>query len=165
MKLGYRSDVRIVTSPKGYQEIKKYVNEYLGQTPDYNLLNSCDLKIIGSKGVYLGWNGIKWYNNELGYKEINAIMMGLDDLAQKDIPYTYARFGEDLEDYDEFSHMPEGKDYIPYPVLNRYFDDDYVESELGDIKIKEVDGFDQLKNLNNDKKEEIKAKKSNDLER
>lgn len=44
--MAYRSDVRIVVSSKGYEELKKYVSDNL--PPDlkqYNLLDNTDLKI------------------------------------------------------------------------------------------------------------------------
>ncbi len=42
--MSYRSDVRIVTSKKGYKELEKYVKDNLPKdSRDYNLLNSKDV--------------------------------------------------------------------------------------------------------------------------
>ena len=43
--MGYRSDIRIITSEKGFEELKKFVTKYLKEhNEDYNLLENCDIK-------------------------------------------------------------------------------------------------------------------------
>ena len=34
--MGYRSDVRIVTSKKGFKELTKFVNDYMKDKNEYN---------------------------------------------------------------------------------------------------------------------------------
>ena len=61
--MGYRSNVRILTSKNGYEKLQKHVSEYLKEKNiDYNLLENSDLRFVSSKGVLIGWNYIKWYD-------------------------------------------------------------------------------------------------------
>ena len=62
--MGYKSDVRIMISIKGYDELKKYTDNYLSEKnwKHGNLLNDCDVRNVNSDSVYLGWDEIKWYD-------------------------------------------------------------------------------------------------------
>lgn len=134
--MGYRSDVRIVTSKKGYEELKKYVERTLGKNDDYNLLKSTDVLFEGKHGVLVGWNDIKWYEN-CDYKAIDAIENGMNYLSEKDFGYRFARIGENYDDIEEKSNDPENEDYLPYPSMIREFDDEYVQEELNYEESKE----------------------------
>lgn len=128
--MGYRSDVRVVTSKKGYKVLQDYVEKQLGKdNSDYNLLDSPDVFIKGRNGVLIGWNSIKWYENS-DYKEIDAIKLGMNHLADKDLGYRFARIGESYDDYEERSENGKDDDYLPYPSMIREFDDTSVEDEL-----------------------------------
>jgi len=129
--MGYRSDVRITVSKKGYEELKKFVEDYLkdkvkeDEMNEWNLLNSIDIKMEGEEQVYLGWNYLKWYE---GYKEVDAIMEGLNYLEENEYSYRYMIIGEDYTDVEEMSN--DGKkdkdNYLEYPCIIREFDDDYI---------------------------------------
>ena len=71
--MGYRSDVRIITSKKGYDRLSKYVRKAVNDDIDMNLLENTDLKCVSSSGVLIGWNSIKWYEWS-DYKSVDAIM-------------------------------------------------------------------------------------------
>lgn len=124
--MGYRSDVRIITTKKGYNELKKYVDTYLkDRNVDYNLLNSCDVFKYDNEECYFGWDSIKWYDHSEGFEDVDAIESGLDFLANNDYPFRFSRIGESYEDYDErcFDDDWELND-IPFC---RYFDDDMMD--------------------------------------
>ena len=73
--MGYRSDVRIVTSKKGFKKLNDYVKNYLkDKNEDYNLLEHLDFKVENSYEKYFGWNGIKWYDGCEGYEEVTEII-------------------------------------------------------------------------------------------
>ena len=127
--MGYRSDVRIVTSKKGFEELQKYVKGFLGDNNDYNLLKSTDVLFEGKNGVLMGWNNIKWYD-DCDFKEIDAIENGMKHLSEKDFGYRFARIGENYDDYEEKSNDPENEEYLPFPSMTREFDDGYVQGEL-----------------------------------
>ena len=98
--MGYRSDVRIVTSKEGYEKLNEFVQKFLKERNiDYNILEECDIKKEGNNQCYFGWNYVKWYEDD--YDEIIAIMKGLDYLSENDYSYRYSRIGESYEDYDE----------------------------------------------------------------
>ena len=120
--MGYRSDVRIVVTKEGYKKLEKFVNEYIQE--QYNILNNKDIEKITEEYHYLGWNHIKWYEGINGYEAINAIMKGLDYLAENDFSYRFARIGEDYDDIEERSFDSEEEEYLEYPSILREFDDD-----------------------------------------
>lgn len=131
--MGYRSQVRIITTKKGFEELKKFHDNYLKQFEisefeEYSLLDDLSIKEDSKDSVYFGWNGIKWY----GYKGIDAIMYGLKHLQTNDFSYRFSRIGEDYADYDEKYYDSEREEeqglYFPYFV--REFDDEYVIEQM-----------------------------------
>lgn len=128
--MGYRSDVRIVTSKKGFDKLNKYVEEYLKDKPNgekFNLLENLDLYKENSYSCYFGWDSIKWYDC-CDYIDVDAILNGLDDLKEKDYSYRFARIGESYDDYEEDSHESEkeSEQDLEYPYMPRYFNDDIL---------------------------------------
>lgn len=124
--MAYRSDVRIVVSSKGYEELKKYVSDNL--PPDlkqYNLLDNTDLKLLRKDQIMLGWNAVKWYEYA-DFEEVDSIMDGLDSLKDKNYSYRYVRLGEQFDDIDEkYVDGESDKDiFLEYPQIERYFNDD-----------------------------------------
>lgn len=139
--MGYRSDVRIITTKKGYDELKKYTDDYIkksGKKHD-NLLDECILFSETKSLKYFGWDNIKWYEDD--YVEVDAVMNGLDYLLDNDFSYRYSRIGEDYDDFDEFSYDSEKKEKsnLPYICLNRNYDDEYVSDTLKKYEKKEKD--------------------------
>lgn len=125
--MSYRSDVRIIVSKKGYEELKKYVDNNLPiEEKKYNLLDNTDLKLFRDDQVLLGWNSVKWYEYS-DFKEVDSIMNGLMDLQEKEYSYRYARIGEQMDDIEE-KYVDGNNDsniYLEYPEIDRYFYDDH----------------------------------------
>lgn len=143
--MGYRSDVRIRTSKKGFKKLCSFVEEYIANVNrnrkenEYtfdNLLEYCDVKIEGKDTCYFGWDSVKWYEHS-GYKDVDSIMEGLDYLEESNLSYKYARIGESYDDYDEFEFESEDEEYLEYPYLVRAFDDN-VE-EISKTEVQEVE--------------------------
>ena len=128
--MGYRSDVRIITSKKGFDELNKFVKSKVKD--DYNLLENLKFKIENDYAVYFGWNYLKWYS---GYESVDAVMDGLSYLKDNDMSYRFARLGENYDDYEEdsFESDLEEEQDLDYPSMIREFDDDYVISEMDKI--------------------------------
>ena len=128
--MGYRSDVRIITSKKGFEELNKYVKNYLSKTNEsnYNLMDDLKFKVENKYSCYFGWNWVKWYENS--YSAVDAVMSGLEHLREKDLSFRYSRIGENYDDYDEYNYDSEKDELDIYPVMLRQFDDDYVEEQL-----------------------------------
>lgn len=125
--MGYKSDVRIIASKNGFEELKKFVENYLkNHKEDYNLLNKCDVKKEGKEQCYFGWDYVKWYENN--FDDVDAIMKGLEYLKENNYSYRYMRIGEDKEDYDDYNYDSNRKDEpcLQYPTIFRQFDDSYV---------------------------------------
>ena len=140
--MGYRSDVRIITTKRGYDELRKFTDKYLKDKKfTYgNLLDQLDLNNETKYAKYIGWNSIKWY--EYGgsdYEDVNAIMEGLKHLKEQDLSYRYARIGESYDDYDEHYYESENEEEqdLEYPSMERYFDDEYVIDNMKSVEEKE----------------------------
>ncbi len=124
--MGYRSDVRIITSKKGYDHLMKFVRNAVNDDINQNLLEQCDIKSVHHDCVYMGWDDIKWYEGSDYYKDIDAIMDGLRDLDNNYYSYRYARIGEDYDDYEEKYADSEDDELKWYPSLNRKFEDNEI---------------------------------------
>ena len=129
--MGYRSDIRIITSKDGFERLKEFIKEYLKDNKeDYNLLEECDIKEEGKEQCYFGWNYVKWYEHD--YPEVIAIMEGLNHLGENEYSYRYMIIGESYDDYEEMyneSNIEEEQD-LEFPSYIRYFDDDYTKDKM-----------------------------------
>ena len=129
--MGYRSEVRIMTTKKGFNELNKYVKNYLSKLnhDEYNLLDNLEFKAENDYAVYFGWSWVKWYSS---YDSVSAIESGLNHLREKDMSFRFARIGENYDDYEEDSHESEKEDEqdLEYPSMIRDFDDSYVIEEM-----------------------------------
>lgn len=132
--MGYRSDVRIITTKKGFDELNNYVKKYLKEKVnyDYNLLDNLKFKAENDYTVYFGWNYLKWYE---GYDSVDAIVDGLNHLKENNMSYRFARLGESYDDYEEesFESDLEEEQDLDYPSMLREFDDSYVIEEMNRI--------------------------------
>ena len=124
--MGYRSDVRIRTTKKGYEVMKNFVEKYIkenvskdAQGLDWNLLNSAEITEAGNS-ITLDWENIKWYDGIDGYQDVDAIMNSLNELSDKNIDYQYMRIGEENDDIDEKWSVNNGSFDCFY--LNRIFE-------------------------------------------
>lgn len=139
--MGYRSDVRIMTTKDGYKELRKYINEYLkdnniSKDKCFNILNSPDIKLQNNKEICIGWNDIKWY----WYPDIDAIDYGLDKLKENNYSYRFSRIGESLDDIEEryfTSEKNKKEEDLDFPSVERYFDDNYLKEIMDKNKNKE----------------------------
>ena len=129
--MGYRSDVRIMTTKKGYNKLRKYTDEYL-KSKNYkygNLMDDLDLNEETKYAKYIGWNDIKWYE---GDDDIDSIMNDLDYLEENNYSYRYARIGENYDDYEEkyFESDKEEEQDLEYPSMTRYFEDEWIVNQM-----------------------------------
>lgn len=130
--MGYRSEIRIITSKKGYEKLNEFVEQYLKDTEEDNLLKECDIKNIGKEQCYFGWNDIKWREND--FKDVDAIMEGLNHLGENEYSYRYMRIGENYEDIEEQFYDGEKDEdiYLEYPSMIREFDDEYIKELISE---------------------------------
>ena len=137
--MGYRSDIRIITSKDGFKKLSEFVENYLKEKnldiKEYNLLETTDIKLEGKEQCYLGWNSCKWY--EEYYPEVDAIMDGINYLGENEYSYRYMRIGESYDDIEEQDYDGEkDKDiYLEYPCMIRGFDDEYIKDLVADKNI------------------------------
>lgn len=97
--MGYRSDVRIVVSPKGYEKLKEHYEMLIAQCEGVSsLLDDATTYREDEKNVVFGWDDIKWY--DFSYDDVSCMMKTLDYLEENDFGYRFARIGEELGDID-----------------------------------------------------------------
>lgn len=136
--MGYRSDVRIIVSKKGYDKLCEYVKahalEYAKPDYDYNLLNHANItysKVCDGQQVMISWNDIKWYEWSDGYEDVSIIMNGLQYLKEEGFSYRYARLGENYDDWEETYTDGEldlaDENDLQYIYLERYINDEVFE--------------------------------------
>ena len=134
--MGYRSDVRITISKKGYSKMKNYLENYvkekeLDRDDIFELLDSPDIDFENKYQKYIGWNDLKWYDC---YPDIIAINEALSHIENEGYSYKFTRIGEELTDIEEYG-CDGDKDtknnlYVDYPYIDRGFDDLFMENEM-----------------------------------
>ncbi|MDO5556948.1 MAG: hypothetical protein Q4G05_01705 [Clostridia bacterium] len=126
--MGYRSDVRIMTSKNGFKKLNEFVSENIKKNKNEysNLLEDIDVKKETSRACYFGWNYVKWYEDF--NPEVIAIMSGLRHLEEEDYSFRYSRIGESYDDYEEFYHDSDkdSEQDLDFPSMIREFDDEYI---------------------------------------
>lgn len=130
--MSYKSDVRIITSKKGYDKLRKHVEKYLKEkNDDSNLLEEPDIRFVTSKGVLIGWDSIKW-REWSNWPEIDSILSGLHELESEDYSYRFSRIGEGIDDIEERYYDSEHREDedIPYIDIEREFNDEYMKDGL-----------------------------------
>lgn len=127
--MGYRSDVRIITSKKGYKVLRDYVNKNAVKyrTPDYdfNLMNRLDILKETPDGtqVMFGWSYIKWYDGQ--YEDVDLIIEALNHLSENQFNWRMTRIGESYDDIEEDYYDGSQTDTeLEWPWVIRDFDDE-----------------------------------------
>lgn len=128
--MAYFSDVRLLTTRKGYEELSKFVRKQVNDDIDENLLENCDFKAVHHNTVFIGWDNIKWYEDDERFQEVDAIMKGLEHLEDSNLSYHYARLGDNIEDYESLESNSDNDKLDIYSYVERKFDDDYVKTQL-----------------------------------
>lgn len=114
--MGYRSDVKMVTTKEGWERIKHAVKAV---NPDHTYLVDDELVVPVCNGKYMLYeiNWTKWYDE---YPEVDAFMRTLFLLERDNIPYNFIRVGEDWGDVEEHSNaMYDKYPDLPYLTVNQ----------------------------------------------
>lgn len=119
--MGYRTDVRMITTMEGY----KCVQDCVAEQNDVEILLQPDIEKQYNDIVYLGWSDIKGM-------EVDTLKDICDELIDRDITFRSMYLGETLDDIEENAHTNQNDEdkYIPYPSIVRNFDDKETEKEL-----------------------------------
>ena len=109
-KMGYGSDVRIVTTKKGYKFLCEKIDEYEKAHPDVVKLVGTDItqdyyEEFGDDVVF-GWDYVEWSSL---YPEVTAFEDALGMLDKEEIPYEFCRVGEDYDDIEEYGRDDDRK--------------------------------------------------------
>lgn len=116
--MGYRSDVQIMITKKGFDKLKDYVKEFLEEkkaegkitnTEEANLLSDLDIYEEHDDYILFGWSSVKW--DDLFHTDVMAVMHGLDKLEEAGLVYKFIRLGEEttdieLQEYDNDCTLP-----------------------------------------------------------
>ena len=115
--MGYRSDVRIRLLEKDYKRlVEKFREDIVEGLRFQDLFSTTELavcrrsmqEIVGAINctdyikeeptILFGWDTVKWYEGT--FEDVDLIMTFLRD---SDIPYAYARIGENYDDIEKES--------------------------------------------------------------
>lgn len=130
--MGYRSDVKLITTNKGWERIDQAVRKVAGITSANELkcrwITEPDVAvpIVGGKYMLAEWNDIKWYEGR--DDQVDAVMRVLENLEHDDIPYSYLRIGENESDVERIEY--DGEDWraiedMPVLGLSRKIEVEY----------------------------------------
>lgn len=117
--MSYYSNVRIITSKKGFEKLKEYSKEiYNKLRPDnngtYDIIENCGNVFTGKNFVELNFLDVKWYES---FPDVQSIKKALDKINEEGYGYSYGRIGESYDDvetkYEEGAEKFENNCYLP----------------------------------------------------
>lgn len=114
--MGYYSNVKFITTQKGWEMVQKHVRQAAPDNGDFIVADSHTVPLCGGKYILLEHDGIKWYEGQ--FDDVDAFMLAIKKLDILEIPYRYARTGEDYEDIERLDTVPWNEGYNDMPYLN-----------------------------------------------
>lgn len=124
--MGYRSDVKLITTKEGWKRIRQAVTQTDDGGWSHWSGNESTVPICNGKYVLTEWCDVKWY--ERHDDVVDAIMRELKRFDAEHIPYQYLRIGEDWDDNEYLWERDwKSKDYddMPYLALERTIEVEY----------------------------------------
>lgn len=123
----YRVDVRLVTTTKGLELMKKECKDESLQ----RRFDNADINKNAGNIVYLGWNRL----NEDIYNHLRNLLYILDE---QDITNKMAMMGENFDDVSihEYTSSKDIRKDIPTPDVDRYFNESEINKTLQRIEEK-----------------------------
>lgn len=131
--MSYISDVRIITSKKGFEKLREYSKEiYNRLKPNndgvYDIIEDCGDVVTGENFVELNFTDVKWYKT---FPDVQSIEEALDKINEEGYGYSYGRVGEDYNDietrYVEGTEKFKDDYYLPYVEIYTGFYDNKEE--------------------------------------
>lgn len=114
--MGYRSDVKLITTKKGWKRIQQSVKQVAPDSWEYVAGDEHMVPIMEGEYVLVEHDGVKWYEND--FPEVYAFMLELKRFNAEHIPYQFMRTGEDWEDNEYLFSCDWGSDeYDDMPML------------------------------------------------
>lgn len=106
--MGYRSDVRIMTTPEGFRQMceRAWVLAEERGWQDYCVLlpkpetayeNSFAFFDVSESYICFGYDWIKWYED---YRDVLLVKEALEYVGDAGIPWQFMRDGEDYDDVE-----------------------------------------------------------------
>ena len=130
--MGYETEVRVITTQKGFRELNKFADMKLEESIEVaKILKEPDINEKYKDIVRLGWADMR-------SSEVELLKSCMSSFIEKDITYRALYLGENLEDIEEscYTSKNDKKSYIPYITIVREFDDEEDKKQL-DIYAKE----------------------------
>ena len=108
--MGYRSEVKIVTTHEGYEHLCKRIDEMGANSETEQLLGTeiePEYREDIDDCVVFGWDWIKWYDGD--FEEVTNVSKALRELDDAKIPYQFCRIGENWDDIEFIDCSANGK--------------------------------------------------------
>lgn len=113
--MGYRSEVKVITTKEGWEKLDRAVRKASGITPENenDKFWLTDKTHFTNDGNYIigEWDDYKWYQES--FEDVAAFMETLIKLTDDHIPYEFLRIGEDWEDADFLHNWDDYPDDMP----------------------------------------------------
>lgn len=105
--MGYYSDFQVLTTVEGREVFENYVKEHTKEN-EINFFNYLDVDRTDLEKDFsvFGKNNIKWYRY-CGFPEVDNFIKAMELLKDKEIPYIFVRFGEELDDNEHYAYRDE----------------------------------------------------------
>ena len=128
------SDVRIITTKKGFTQMYDIIKDELEKTENKefsNALDNLNVKYFTPNFVLFGWDYINYDSNFSDYKFVKDALNKLEEL---DISYSISVKCESMQEVHEYKFESEKNNYIyiPIPSIMYSFDDKETINELLD---------------------------------
>lgn len=100
--MGYRSQVMLKTTTEGYLLCKKFDDSI--EEHEKKPLAGMEIRVCSSGNYKISHDWIKWYEDV--FADVANFIEMLTELDNADIPYTFIRIGEDVDDIEIRSNFP-----------------------------------------------------------
>lgn len=115
--MGYRSDVKLITTKAGWERLENAVSKVRADI-EYEYWITSEAKattICDGKYILAEWDDRKWYEC---FDDVGAFMKELYDMARDHVAFKFMRVGEDYEDVERLEGEDKDlKDYDAMPSL------------------------------------------------
>jgi len=106
--MGYRSQVYLKTTTEGWVLMKKFNNTI--ENEEEKPLFYSEVRKTPAGNYKITFDDLKWYDS---YKQVQNFNKVLDMYDEQDIPYSFVRLGEEVEDVE---HRRNYVDDMPWEI-------------------------------------------------
>ena len=100
--MGYRSNIYLKTTTEGWIVMKKFNDSIENRA--HQPLDGAEVNKTESGFYKITFDDVKWYDSYEQVKNFNKV---LDMYEEQEIPYSFIRLGEDVDDIEHIRNYPD----------------------------------------------------------